>query len=79
MSTLETVRAKVAAIARAPVPDDVDASLFESGVIDSWGVMDLVSDLEETFGVKVPDEDLLPRKFETLRRIADYFDAQAAR
>lgn len=76
MSTLDTVRAKVAAVAQAPVPADADASLFESGVIDSWGVMELVSELESTFGVKVPDEDLIPRKFETLRRIADYFDAK---
>jgi acyl carrier protein len=78
MSTLDTVREKVAAVAQAPVPEDVNASLFESGVIDSWGVMNLVSELEEALGVKVPDEDLIPRKFETLRRIADYFDAKKA-
>jgi acyl carrier protein len=78
MSTLETVREKVAAVAQGPVPDDVNASLFESGVIDSWGVMNLVSELEEALGVKVPDADLIPRKFETLRLIADYFDAKKA-
>jgi acyl carrier protein len=76
MSTIEIVRAKVSDVAQAAVPEDVDASLFESGVIDSWGVMDLVGQLEEAFGVKVPDADMIPKKFETLRRIADYFDAQ---
>ncbi len=79
MSTLETVRAKVAAVAQAPVPDDVDKSLFESGVIDSWGIMDLISDLEKTLAVEVPDGDLEPRKFETLRLITDYFDAKLGR
>ncbi len=76
MSTLEIVRAKVSDVAQALVPDDADASLFETGVIDSWGIMELVSQLEETFGVKVPDADMIPKKFETLRRIADYFDAR---
>jgi acyl carrier protein len=35
-----------------------DESLMENGVIDSLGVFRLVTFLEETFGVKVGDEEI---------------------
>jgi D-alanine--poly(phosphoribitol) ligase subunit 2 len=74
MSIREIIQAQIATLAKAPVPEDPDASLFESGVIDSWGVMELVGQLEEELGVKVPDADMIPRKFETVNRIVTYFE-----
>lgn len=76
MTSLDAIRSLVAELAQAPVPDDPEASLFEAGVIDSFGVMDLVARLEEVFDIQVPDADMLPRKFETLARIAAYVDAR---
>ncbi len=76
MSQLDDIRALVGTLAQAPVPADIDASLFEAGVIDSFGVMDLVAQLEAAFGIQVPDADMVPRKFETLARIAAYVDAR---
>ncbi len=76
MSIRETVQTQIAALAKAPVPADPDTSLFESGVIDSWGVMELVGQLEEELGVKVPDADMIPRKFETVNRIVAYFESK---
>ena len=76
MSTLDDIRSLVGELAQAPVPADPDASLFEAGVIDSFGVMDLVGKLEVAFGIQVPDADMLPRKFETLARIAAYVDTR---
>ena len=76
MSTLDDIRSLVGELAQAPVPADPDASLFEAGVIDSFGVMDLVGKLEAAFGIQVPDADMLPRKFETLARIAAYVDTR---
>ena len=40
--------------------------------------MDAVARLEEAFGVKVPDADLTPRRFETLAKIEAYFTSRAA-
>lgn len=74
MDTLAIVRTHVAAVAQAPLPDALDASLFDSGVLDSWSMMDLVSRLESALGVKVPDADMRPQNFESLARIASYFD-----
>lgn len=70
------VRRVVEEIAQAGVPEDPDASLFDAGVIDSFALMELIGKLEETFGVKVPDADLTPRKFESIGRIAAYFEAR---
>ncbi|MBK9372977.1 MAG: acyl carrier protein [Holophagales bacterium] len=74
----EKIRRTLEPLARAPIPDDADASLFELGVLDSFGLMDAVARLEEAFGVKVPDADLTPRRFETLAKIEAYFAARAA-
>ena len=74
----EKIRTVLTPFARSPIPDDVDASLFELGVLDSFGLMDAVARLEEAFGVKVPDADLTPRRFETLARIETYFTTRAA-
>ncbi len=74
----EKIRRTLEPLARTPIPDDADASLFELGVLDSFGLMDAVARLEEAFGVKVPDADLTPRRFETLAKIETYFAARAA-
>ena len=69
----KTIRKTLEPLAQAPIPDDPDASLFDLGVIDSFGLMDAVAQLEEALGVKVPDSDLNPRRFETLAKIERYF------
>ena len=69
----ETIRKVLGPLARAPLPDDVDGSLFELGVLDSFGLLDAVARLEEAFGAKVPDADLTPRRFETLAKIEAFF------
>ncbi|HEY3443225.1 MAG TPA: phosphopantetheine-binding protein [Paludibaculum sp.] len=53
-----------------------DESLFESGLLDSFGLPDLISALEKEFGIQVPDSDLNPRKFDTLERIEEYLDSR---
>ncbi|HNX30193.1 MAG TPA: acyl carrier protein [Holophaga sp.] len=74
MPTIESVRAILAELAQAPVPEDLDSSLFEAGVIDSFGVMDLVERLEKAFGIRIPDQDMVPRRFESISKIARYVD-----
>ncbi len=51
---------------------EADESLFDSGVLDSFGLQDMVSELEKVFGLKIPDSDLTPRKFESIERIEEY-------
>jgi acyl carrier protein len=52
------------------LPDDV--SLLERGIIDSTGVLEIVMFLEETFGIKVKDSDMLPENFDKVDSIARF-------
>ncbi|MBM4332168.1 MAG: acyl carrier protein [Deltaproteobacteria bacterium] len=51
-----------------------DTSFLESGVMDSTGVLELVSFIEETFGIVVEDEDLVPENLDSIARIARYIE-----
>ena len=53
-----------------------DESLFDSGYLDSFAINDMVSELEKEFGIRVPDSDARPRKFETLERIQQYIESK---
>ena len=46
-----------------------DASFMKGHVLDSSGFMELVLFLEETFGVKVDDADLMPENLDCLDNI----------
>jgi acyl carrier protein len=60
-----------------PVNIGDEDSLFESGLLDSFALPDLVSGLEEEFSFKVPDADLNPRKFDSIARIEAYLAEHA--
>ena len=78
MTTQERVQAVVRKIAQKPLPADPEESLFESGVLDSFALPDVVTELEKEFAMKVPDSDLNPRKFDSLARITNYIESNAA-
>jgi acyl carrier protein len=61
-----------------PIPSDDEESLFESGLLDSFALPDLVSALEQEFSIKVPDRDLNPRKFDSIARIEAYLEEHTA-
>lgn len=69
----EFVRAKSAAReGRPPVEVADDQSLLRCGVIDSMGIFELVTFLEDRFGVKIRDEEILRKNFESIGRIAEF-------
>ena len=49
-----------------------DEPLLGSGIVDSLGIMRLVSYIEEEFGVVVPEEELVPDHFQTVSRLAAF-------
>lgn len=49
-----------------------DASFLEEGIVDSTGVLELVLFVEETFGVTVEDEEIVPGNFDSVNRLATY-------
>lgn len=51
-----------------------DDSFLERGVIDSTGVLELVNYIEETFGISVEDEELVPDNLDSLNRLTGYVE-----
>ena len=51
---------------------DNNTDLIETGIIDSMGIIDLVSYLEETLGISFLDEDITIENFGSIDLILDY-------
>jgi len=47
-----------------------DDQLIESGIIDSLGIMTMLSFLEDKFSLQMPTEDLVPENFASISTIA---------
>ena len=53
-----------------PHPDD--ASFLQAGVIDSLGVVELVTFASGQFGVEVAQADVTPQNFDSVERLAAF-------
>ena len=51
-----------------------DASLLEQGIIDSTGVLELVSFIEDSFGIAVDDSEMVPQNLDSVESIAAFVD-----
>jgi acyl carrier protein len=49
-----------------------DTSFMESGILDSTGVLELVTFLESTYGVKVQDQEMVPENLDSVNRAAAF-------
>lgn len=47
-------------------------SFLESGIVDSTGILEFVGFLQETWGIEVADEELLPENFDTINNLAAF-------
>ena len=44
-------------------------SLLESGIVDSTGILEVVAHLEERFGVKIDNDEMIPENLDTIASI----------
>ena len=58
-------------IAKSRTLDDTTA-LLEEGVLDSLGILELVTYLQDDLGVAVDDEELVPENFHSIEAIAAF-------
>jgi acyl carrier protein len=49
-----------------------DQSLLGSGVVDSTGILELISFLEDTCKIKFEDSELVADNFDTVNRISSF-------
>lgn len=47
-------------------------SFLEKGIIDSTGVLELISFLEEEFKVEIADEEILPANLDSIEKIDQF-------
>ncbi len=48
---------------------DNDVSFLENGIIDSTGVLELVSFVQDAYGITVTDDEIIPDNFDTLNKL----------
>jgi len=49
-----------------------DASFLESGIIDSFGFMELLHWVEEEFSLSVADDELVPDNFDSVHNLSSF-------
>lgn len=60
--------------AEAPTPA---TSFMETGLIDSTGVLELVAFVEEKYGFKVADDELVPENLDSVANLAAFVAKKA--
>ena len=80
MSTdiLDSVRAFVVEAFYAPADLADDASLLDTGTVDSTGVLELIMFLEKRWEISVGDREIHPDYFDSIRRIAAFVERKLA-
>jgi acyl carrier protein len=53
-----------------PYPDEV--SFLDQGIVDSMNVLELVTFIEDKYGVQVDDREIVPDNFDSVSRLAAY-------
>ena len=56
--------------------DDHD-SLLEAGIVDSTGVLELITFIEQKFGIELVDEELVPENLDSIHRISEFVGRKA--
>ncbi|MBN1847931.1 MAG: acyl carrier protein [Deltaproteobacteria bacterium] len=51
-----------------------DTSFLDGGIIDSTGILELVSFIEETFSISVDDEELIPENLDSIDNVVAYLE-----
>ncbi len=53
-----------------------DEDLLSQGIIDSLGILKLTEFIEETFGIKLADEDMKPDNFKNLNCLKEFIESK---
>jgi acyl carrier protein len=56
---------------REKLPGD-DDSFLQKGLIDSTGILEVISFIEEKFGISVEDDELVPENLDSIRFLTDF-------
>lgn len=51
-----------------------ETSFLGEGIIDSTGILEMVDFLEETFGISVEDDELVPENLDSIKNLEAYIN-----
>ena len=51
-----------------------ETSFLEEGIIDSTGILELVTYLEDEYSITVEDEELIPENLDSISNVASYLE-----
>lgn len=51
-----------------------DDSLVDAGIIDSMGILELISHLEDYYHIKVNDDELVPENLDTIANVRAFLE-----
>lgn len=54
-------------------------SFLQSGIIDSTGILELTEFLEQTFGIRIEDQEMIPDNLDSLANVTLFVTAKLAR
>jgi acyl carrier protein len=57
---------------------DNDKSFLQNGIIDSTGILEVIGFIEEEFGIKVEDEEIVPANLDSINLISGYITRKRA-
>ena len=53
-----------------------DSSFMDTGVIDSTGVLELVGFVEDKYGIKIEDDELIPENLDSIDNLSRFIQAK---
>jgi acyl carrier protein len=55
-----------------------ETSFLEEGIIDSTGILELVTFLEEEFSITIEDEELVPENLDSINNVTTFLERKIA-
>ena len=53
-----------------------DVSFLQKGLMDSTGILELLSFIEEKYGISIDDEELIPDNFDSLNKLSAFITSK---
>jgi acyl carrier protein len=75
MERIVEMLCQVAEVQGVILPAETE-SLAEAGVLDSFGLLEFLTAVEEEFDMKIPNDDLVPANFDTIAKIRAYINGR---
>ncbi len=80
MDTAAEIRKFIVDNFYVPEPDELtnEASLLDEGIVDSTGVLELITHLESTYDVIVEDTELVPENLDSINNLERFITSKSA-